>query len=101
MVSFIKTKRILKNKTLQQLGKETGMGFSFISKAEREDFDLSIDHMTRLAKALDIDIDILMINSGRLPDSFFFIRKDKPEELTKELIRLLKRFEKKYYSKGE
>lgn len=101
MISFIKTKRLLKNKTLRQLEEETGTDFSFIAKAEKEDFDLSKSQIERLAKALDIDVDVLMINSGRLPDSFFFVRKDKPEELTKELKRLLKHFEKKHYSKGE
>ena len=100
MISFIRVKRLLKNKKLMELGKETGTDFSFLSKAENGDFDLSKSQVERLAKALDIEVDVLMVNSGYLPDSFFFARKDKPEELTKALKKLLKTFEKKYYDKG-
>lgn len=102
MESLLKKKRKEKKISLRSLEKITGITNAYLSILENSDKDnVSIELLSKIAQALDIDIDVVMVNIGRLPDSFYFSRKDKPEELTKELIRLLKRFEKKYYSKGE
>jgi len=101
MDSLLKRKRIEKRISLRELEQITGITDSYLSALELGDKDnVSFELLGKISEALDIDIDVVMVNIGRLPDSFFFARKDKPEELTKALKKLLKTFEKKYYDKG-
>ena len=91
MISFLKLQRTLKGKTLMDMGSEAQSDHSYISRVERGDLDVSKNKVVRYAKALDIDIDVLMVNNGYLPESFFDLRKKSPEFLTKELRKLLKK----------
>jgi len=100
--SFLKLKRIQRRLTTRELGSLVGMVGSYISKIENKDKDdVPYETLLKIAQALDIDIDVVMINVGRLPNSFFFARKDKPEELTQELLKALKNFERKHYESAK
>ena len=60
------------------MGSEAQSDHSYISRVERGDLDVSKNKVVRYAKALDIDIDVLMVNNGYLPESFFDLRKKIP-----------------------
>lgn len=100
-ISLLKNKRLDRRLTLEELSERSDISASYLSEIENGYKETCPDEtLLKIAQALDIDIDAVMVNIGRLPDSFFFARKDKPEELTKALKKLLKTFEKKYYDKG-
>jgi len=97
-LSFLKNKRIDRRLTLKELSGKTDISPSYLCEIENDDRDsVPYDTLLKIAQALDIDIDVVMVNVGRLPASFFFARKDKPEELTQELLKALKNFERKHY----
>lgn len=101
-ISFLKRKREEKRLTLKDVGEKSGVSWPYIHKIEQRDSDSTpYPTLLKIAQALDIDINVMMVNFGRLPNEFFIFRKDRPEELTEELLKTLKRFEKKYYETGE
>lgn len=96
--SFLKRKRYEKMMTLHEVSEKAGISIRYVNIIENNDRDsVPYETLLRVAQALDIDIDVVMVNVGRLPASFFFARKDKPEELTQELLSALKKFERKHY----
>lgn len=95
MTSFLRIKRQQAKKTLREVAEATGSKFTWLSKVETlESHDLTKDLLKRLAIALDIDIDVLMVNNGYLPDSFYTLRKKDPETLTKAIKKTLRKLER-------
>lgn len=95
MTSFLRTKRLEAKKTLKEVAEAVGSNFAWLSRVETtEEHVMSKELLKRLAIALDIDIDVLMVNNGYLPDSFYSLRKKDPEALTKAMKKALRKLER-------
>lgn len=66
--SIIKRARLEKDLSLRALAELAGIDFSYISRLEKGSHTPSRDTVIKIAKALDIPVNELMIAAGYMPD---------------------------------
>ena len=76
----IRTLRKLKRLTIEELGEKAGIGYKFLSEVERGKANPSLDTLTKIADALEIEVSAL-----------FPIENDISYQLSSDEIRLIKK----------
>jgi transcriptional regulator with XRE-family HTH domain len=102
LITYLKILRTYAKLSQKAIAKGCRISDTTISLHEKKNLDFSKEFTINIAKFLqrqgkNFDPDAFVVNNGYLPEDFYRARKEKPEELAKELAKFLKQFNEKYY----